>query len=71
MCINFAWEVAQAKAVYFYAGNEPWEDKAVPLTGTRQVCQKETTIYYLRVVRLDGTIAIKELRIPVEALPGL
>jgi hypothetical protein len=31
----------------------------------------ETTVYYLRVVRFDDTIEIREIKIPVEAMPGL
>lgn len=71
MCVNFTWEVEEAKAVYFYAEGEPWPDNRVPGKETRQVCLKETTTYFLRVAKPDDTIEIKRIRIPVEAMPGL
>ncbi len=67
----FTWEVKNGKAVYFYAEGEPWADNAVPEKDSRQECRKETTTYYLRVIKLDDTVEIREIRIPVEPMPGL
>jgi len=71
MCIVFTWKVENSREVYFYTEEEPWQDKAVATTDSRQVCQKETTTYYLRVVKTDGAIEVRKIRIPVEPLPGL
>ena len=71
MCVNFTWEVNGAKAVYFYDGNEAWQDKAVTPSDTRKVCQQKNTTYYLRVIMPDDTLEIRQIKIPVEAMPGL
>jgi hypothetical protein len=71
MCVVFTWEVEEAKEVYFYAEDEQWPDKSAPTKDSRQVCQRESKTYYLRVVKLDDTVEVREIRIPVEAMPGL
>jgi hypothetical protein len=71
MCVVFTWEVENAKKVYFYVEEEPWEINAVSVKDSREECRTETTTYYLRVLRPDNTIEIREIRIPVEPMPGL
>lgn len=72
MCVVFTWEVEdEAKGIYFYTEDEQWLDKGVAAKDSRQVCQKESKTYYLRVVKLDDTVEVREIRIPVEAMPGL
>jgi hypothetical protein len=71
MCVVFTWDVENSKAVYFYAEGESWEDKLVSPSNSREECRKESTMYYLRVVGLDGAVEIREIHIPVEPMPGL
>ena len=71
MCVVFTWEVEEAKEVYFYTEDEQWPDKGVAAKDSRQVCQRESKTYYLRAVKLDDTVEVREIRIPVEAMPGL
>jgi plastocyanin len=71
MCVVFTWEVENAETVYFYVEDEPWENNAVSMKDSREECRMKTTTYYLRVVRSDNTVEIREIRIPVESMPGL
>jgi plastocyanin len=71
MCVVFTWEVENGKAVYFYAEGEPWEDKLVSSSDSREECRTESTMYYLRVVGFDDAVEIRKIHIPVEPMPGL
>ena len=71
MCVVFAWEVKNSKAVYFYAEGESWAGKIVSPHDSREECRKESTMYHLRVIGFDDAVEIREIHIPVESLPGL
>lgn len=71
MCITFTWDVRNAAAVYFYSDQENWPGHQVAAQANQQVCQQQTTTYTLRVIGLDGTEHLRQIRIPVEPLPGL
>ena len=64
-CVNFTWTVQGARAVYFYALGEAWQNSQVPPQSQRQVCPPNTTTYYLRVVRNDGNVEERQIAITV------
>ena len=58
------------REVYFYQQGESWEGHGVGGKENRQVCPSQTTSYYLRVVKQDGSVETRELRIDVAAPPA-
>jgi heat shock protein HslJ len=69
-CVVFSWKVENVREVYFYAQGEPWQDKGVAGEGSQTVCPTTTTVYELRVVKLDGTVEIRQITIYVEPVAG-
>jgi hypothetical protein len=65
-CVNFSWKVENVQEVYFYAEGEDWQDNGVTGEGTQQECPPVTWTYYLRVVKLDGTVETPSITIYVE-----
>jgi hypothetical protein len=65
-CVNFYWKVENVQEVYFYAEGEDWRDNGVTGEGTRQECPPVTWAYYLRVVKLDGSVETPKITIYVE-----
>jgi polar amino acid transport system substrate-binding protein len=63
--VVLTWNVTNARAVYLYAQGQPWEANGVSSQGSRQVWPQVTTIYELRVTRLNGTTDIRQIRIDV------
>ena len=59
-----------AKAVYFYAKGENWQDNAVAATGSQTVYPLQTTTYNLRVVNNDGSVSLREITVNVEPVAG-
>lgn len=66
--VVFTWDVAGAKAVYFYAEGERWEDNGVVGQGSEEVYPPVTMSYFLRVVRLDDAVEVRDIRIEVESV---
>jgi hypothetical protein len=65
-CVNFYWKVDNVQEVYFYAEGEDWQDNGVVGEGTQMECPPVTWTYYLRVVKLDGTVETPSITIYVE-----
>lgn len=66
--VVFTWDVSGAKAVYFYAEGERWEDNGVVGQGSEEVYPPFTMSYFLRVVRLDDAVEVRDIRIEVESV---
>ncbi len=69
-CVTFAWDVQNVKEVYFYAEGEDWRQKGVAGKGSQVECPPDTTTYYLRVVKRDGTVEVPSITIYVEPVVG-
>ncbi len=68
-CVNFYWKVDNVKAVYFYKEGEQWQDHGVTGEETRRECPPATITYYLRVVKPDNAVDVRQITIYVEAAP--
>ncbi|HFD38250.1 MAG TPA: transporter substrate-binding domain-containing protein, partial [Anaerolineae bacterium] len=68
-CVNFYWKVDNVKAVYFYKEGEKWQDHGVTGEETRRECPPATITYYLRVVKPDNAVDVRQITIYVEAAP--
>ena len=64
-CSTFTWNVQNATAVYFYAQGEAWQNNQVPPQSTRVACPGTTTVYFLRVLKPDGTVEERQTTITV------
>jgi polar amino acid transport system substrate-binding protein len=65
-CVRFSWKVDNVQAVYFYAEGQRWQDHGVAGEGSQQECPPVTTTYYLRVVRRDNSVDVRQITIYVE-----
>jgi polar amino acid transport system substrate-binding protein len=63
--VIFNWDVTGVKAVYFYEQGSRWEDNGVAGQGGREVWPQRTTVYELRVVKLDDGVEVRQIRIDV------
>lgn len=64
-CSTLSWSTENVRAVYVYPQGEDWQNYGAPGTGTETVCPTETTIYNMRVINLDGSVAIVQATITV------
>lgn len=64
-CSTLTWQVENVSAVYLYAQGQPWQNYPVAGSGTRTVCPTQTTVYELRVIKTDGSVEIRQIRIEV------
>jgi ABC-type amino acid transport substrate-binding protein/heat shock protein HslJ len=64
-CVNFSWNVQNATAVYFYPQGEAWQNNQVPPQSSRVTCPSQTTNFYLRVQKPDGTVEERSITITV------
>lgn len=72
--VVFSWDVRNAKAVYFYEQGQDWRNHGVVGQASAERYPQHTTIYELRVVRLDDSVDIRQIRIdvtPVENAPAI
>jgi polar amino acid transport system substrate-binding protein len=69
-CVLFTWDVQNVTAVYFYAEGEPWEQNGVPGQSNRTVCPPRTTTYFLRVVKPDSAVEVRQIGVSVEPAAG-
>jgi heat shock protein HslJ len=65
-CVNFSWKVDNVKEVYFYREGQRWQDHGVTGEETRTECPPVTTTYYLRVVKPDNSVEVRQITIYVE-----
>jgi polar amino acid transport system substrate-binding protein len=65
-CVEFYWKVDNVKEVYFYAEGKRWQDSGVTGAETRRECPPVTTTYYLRVVKPDNSVEVRQISIYVE-----
>ncbi len=68
-CTTIWWDVQNVSAVYFYEEGQDWRNYGVSGTGNRTVCPPQTTTYYLRVEKLDGSVETRSITIYVEPAP--
>ncbi len=64
-CATLAWASENVQAVYVYPQGEDWRNYGVPGTGTQTVCPNETTIYEMRVVKVDGSVEVRQTTLTV------
>jgi ABC-type amino acid transport substrate-binding protein len=69
-CVNFNWNVSGVKAVYFYPQGQPYQNFGVQGQGGKPMCPTGTTIYELRVERQDGSTAVRQIQVNVNAVAG-
>jgi heat shock protein HslJ len=65
-CVFFEWDVINVRAVYFYDQDQWWEDNRVDGESEREICPGQTTTYYLRVVKPDDSVEVRQVTIYVE-----
>lgn len=68
--VTFYWDVRNIKEVYFYAQSDDWWRNGVAGVSNRTVYPQVTTSYYLRIVRMDSTVEIREIVIYVQPAIG-
>ncbi|MBK9613677.1 hypothetical protein [Candidatus Amarobacter glycogenicus] len=68
--MTFNWNVVGARAVYFFQRGQNWQNFPVPASGTRSECPPETTVYQLRVDRLDNTVEVRDITVFVQPVVG-
>ncbi|MCB0092839.1 MAG: hypothetical protein KDE54_33355, partial [Caldilineaceae bacterium] len=66
-CTTVRWRATDVNAVYFYAEGQSWEQNGVGGEESRQICPNQSTNYYLRVVRRDGSTETRQLTVTVQA----
>lgn len=66
-CTTFSWLVTNVKAVYFQDEGVAGDADGLPVE--RQACPTQTTVYTLRVVKLDDTEETREITITVATKP--
>jgi ABC-type amino acid transport substrate-binding protein len=69
-CVNFNWNVANVRAVYFYQQGQPYQNYGVAGQGGKSVCPNGTTVYELRTERQDGKVDVRPIQINVNATAG-
>jgi polar amino acid transport system substrate-binding protein len=69
-CVTFSWKVENVREVYFYKDGQNWQDHGVTGEESRSECPPVTTTYYLRVVKLDGTVETPSITIYVQPVAG-
>jgi ABC-type amino acid transport substrate-binding protein len=68
-CTTIHWDVKNAREVYFYDQGESWEGHGVTGKEDRSACPPSSRSHYLRVVKNDGSVETREVRIEVAAAP--
>lgn len=68
--VRFNWATNNVSAVYFYREGQNWWDNGVAGTGERIEYPQRTMSYFLRVVRRDNTVEVREQRINVTSAPN-
>ncbi len=68
--VVLSWNVTNVKATFLYMIGEPWEQRGVSGQGTRQVYLQNTTVYEIRVVKLDDQVETRQIRIDVAPVPN-
>jgi hypothetical protein len=68
-CVTFSWKVENVQAVYYYQEGDRWQDHGVAGQGSQQECPPSSTAFYLRVVKPDGSIDLRQIAVAVEPSP--
>ncbi len=69
-CVNFSWNVTNAKATYFYQQGQAWQSYPVAPVSNSQECPPVQTTYELRVVKMDDSVEVRQIVIYVNPLTG-
>ena len=64
-CTTLRWSVENIQAVWVYPLGEPYQNFPVTGQGSRQECPPVTTVYEMRVLQPDDTIALRQVTIQV------
>jgi uncharacterized protein YciU (UPF0263 family) len=64
-CVFFSWRVENVKAIYFFHECQNWQDHGVTGAESRQECPSHSTFYYLRVIKQDGSIDVRQIPVQV------
>jgi len=68
--VTFTWQVRGVREVYFYREGQNWWNHGVSGESSRTEYPDRTISYFLRVVRTDGSVEIREIRIYVTPSPN-
>ena len=68
-CVTFHWRVENVKAVYFFREDQRWQKHGVVREERRQECPPQSTTYYLRVVKGDDGVEVRQ--IPIQVQPSV
>ncbi len=68
--VTFTWRVRNVREVYFYREGQNWWNHGVAGEASRTEFPSETRSWFLRVVKRDGSVEIREIRIYVTASPN-
>jgi len=69
-CVTFSWRTENVKEVYYYREGDRWQNHGVAGEGSQQECPPSTIAFYLRVVKPDGSIDLRQIAIGVEPAPA-
>ncbi len=74
-CAVLVWQVKNIQAVWVYPSGLSYKDFPATGEGAQEVCPSETTTYKMKVLKKDGSVAQKKVKIKVNApvavqLPG-
>lgn len=59
------WDVSGVRAVYFYEQGGNWQANGVAGQGRREVWPQRTTVYELRVVKVNDSVDVRQIQINV------
>lgn len=65
-CVTFSWRVENVKAIYFFHEGQNWQDHGVTGAESRQECPAHSTFYYLRVIKQDDSVDVRQIPIQVQ-----
>ena len=70
-CVTFRWHVEGVREVYFYEEGQNWREHGVAGVAEMRVCPSQSSIYRLRVVRIDGSVEEHGIGVQLQVLgPG-
>ncbi len=67
--VLFRWNVENVREVYFFREGQNWWEHGVAGQGSRTEYPSRDTSYFLRVVKRDNTVELREIRISVAPAP--
>jgi ABC-type amino acid transport substrate-binding protein len=68
-CVTFRWDVTNVAAVYFFKDGQDFRQHGVAGQSSQRECPQQTTTYYLRVDKRDGTSVTPAITLYVQSDP--